>query len=271
MWEAVGLIAGWIWDGLTAAAAATVAALSATVSFLWGFAMATYDGLIVVGKELLAGLGKAWDFFQLTYDDVLKPAWDKFYSMFDRVRTWLNDTFGPVIQFLQTVRTQILAFYKTWIKPVLDTIDAARSVLKVLEALHVAWAQKLDNALGDLEARINAPFLFVIGKLNELLNFVNRVMTADGLIQRIAHLRTLARDIDATWSMLLQAKTRPLSGDDQYGITRSSETATPKTVVDDTIAMFEGGDSEGVKPLVEQASQEWADLLGLDASTGATS
>src|SRR5262252_5666095 len=120
MFGFLGLIFGFIWDGVSAALAATVAALQWAVGALWAFATATYNGLIALGQHLLEGFQKAWDFLKSTYEDVLKPAWQKRSDLFGRVRDWLADTFGPVIRALRAIRSYILDFYAHWIRPVLD-------------------------------------------------------------------------------------------------------------------------------------------------------
>ena len=65
--------------------------------------------------------------------------------------------------------------------------------MRILSSLGVAWARKLDAQLGAIEDKIERPFRYVLAKVNEIVNLVNRVITADGLFQRAALIRSLGR------------------------------------------------------------------------------
>lgn len=265
MFGFLGLLLGWLGDAAIAALQATVIALQWAVAALWAFATSVYNGMIALGSHVLEGFQKAWDFLKATYEDVLKPAWDKLSQLFNRVRAWLNETFGPIIRALKSIRKHILDFYAQWIRPVMQAIDAARSILKILEALHIAWATALDNALGTVEGWVNEAFQLVLSKLNGVINTLNAVVTGELLFKRVPFLMTLKRDISPLAKMLAQSRTRKITDDERYKIFRSAETQTPSEVVDETIAMFDGGASEFVGPLADVYAQKWADMLGLDA------
>jgi len=188
-------IAGVIFKGLQVAAKVTLSILSYSVKLLWLFATKTANGLAVLGRGVLTGLQKAWKFFQLTYDKVLKPAWQKFWNWFDKFRRWLDATFTPVLEFLRDVRDGILDFWKTYIRPWLDLIDVSRRILRIFSALGLKWAAELDRRLGNIQDAIEGPFRYVLGKVNEIINVVNRIVTLDGLIQRLTLIRSLERDV----------------------------------------------------------------------------
>src|SRR5579864_2707846 len=156
MFVFLGVIVGFLEDAAIAALEATLAVLQWAVAALWAFATSVYNGMIALGSHVLEGFQKAWDFLKSTYEDVLKPAWDKLSQLFNRVRDWLNETFGPVIRALQSIRKYILDFYAQWIRPVLDAIQATQAILKILEALHIAWAQELDNVLQETSDGTNS-------------------------------------------------------------------------------------------------------------------
>jgi len=262
MWEVVGIIAGFIWDGVQAGIAAVVTALAATVSFLWGAVIALFNAMLAVGATLMQGFQKAWDFVKATYDEVLKPAWDKLHELFTRVRDWLNDTFGPVLRFLRSVRSYILDFYKTWIRPVLDAIDATRQILKILEALHIAWAQALDNILGDIEDAVNHALIQVLGPLNKVIGIVNGVVTGNLLFQRVPFLRTLQRDLNPAWKLLTSAPSSSLSGDDVAWLGRAFSTQSPEELTDDIVEWFDGGENDvgaTLDAMVQRLEDDWAD------------
>jgi hypothetical protein len=266
MFAFIGTLFSFLWGGISAAIEAAVVVLQWAVTALWAFATATYNALITLGSHVLSGFQKAWDFLRSTYEDVLQPAWQKFWQLFDRVRSWLKDVFGPVFRFLYAVRDEILKFYRTWIKPVLDVIDAARQVLKVLEALHLKFAFAIDHWLGELEHWINAPFQLVLSKLNEVIGWVNRIATVNGLLQRVAFIRTLERDVAYVNRVLMNSKTRPLTGDEQGDVTALVRGPSVKATTETLVAYFEHGDAD-LQALFDSSLAVWQDVLGVDVAT----
>lgn len=200
-----------IWRGLEVAGRVTLAALSWSVKALWLFATKTHNGLITLGRGVLTGLQKAWKFFELTYERVLKPAWQKFWNFFDKVRRWLDDTFGPVIEFLRDVRDGIIDFWKTWVRPWLDVIDVSRRILRILGSLGLRWAAELDRRLGAIQDAIETPFRLLLAKVNEVINVVNRIVTLDGLFQRVYLMRSVLRDAGLIVHGLANARSKALT------------------------------------------------------------
>ena len=210
-WPAIILIGSLIWKGLEVAGRVSLAVLQWVVANLSLVVTKALNALKDVGLGLLTGLKKTWEFFKLTYDRVLKPAVLKFWRWFDKARKWLDDTFRPVLDFLKGIRDNLLLFYKTWIRPWLDLIDITRRGLRILSSLGVAWARKLDAQLGAIEDKIERPFRYVLAKVNEIVNLVNRVITADGLFQRAALIRSLGRDYKYAWNLIRSAYSNPLT------------------------------------------------------------
>lgn len=201
-WAFIGLIAELIWKGIEVAGKITLEVLHWLYLQLSLIVTHIGNGLKTVGSGLLAGLKKAWEFSRLTYDKVLKPAWQKFWNWFDRFRKWLDDTFGPVLRFLRRVRDTLLDFWKRYVRPWLDIIDVSRRGLRVLNSLGLHWAGALDAKLGSIEDAIAARFAAVVARVNEVINLVNRVVTLDGLLQRVALIRSLARDYQFAWQAM---------------------------------------------------------------------
>lgn len=194
-WALIATIAGAIWKGLEVAGRVTLEVLKWSVLQLWAFARNTYSALIGVGKDLFRAARRAWDFLQATYEHVIKPAWDHFWTWFQRARAWLEDVFAPVFRFLQFLRTWVLDFYAKYVRPILDALGIAQKVLRVLQAFGLEWAGKLDAQLAELQRRIDAPFRAVIAKINEIVAIVDRIVTGNGLFQRVALIRSIERDI----------------------------------------------------------------------------
>lgn len=201
-WPLVILIASAIWKGLEVAGRVTLEVLKWSVIQLWAFAKTVYSATLAVGKDLIKGLRRGWDFLEATYDKVLKPAWQHFWKWFDRARRWLEDVFKPVFRWLYRVRKWILDFYAKYVRPILDILGIAQKVLRVLETLGLDWAKRLDAQLAELQRRIDEPFRYLLAQVNKIINVVNRVVTADGLFQRLALIRSIERDfklVANTW------------------------------------------------------------------------
>jgi hypothetical protein len=228
-WPIVFAIVSAIWRGLEVAGRVTLAAVAYSVKLLWLFASKAANGVIAVGNALLKGLRVAWQFFELSYEKVIKPAFTKFWRWFDKFRKWLDDTFGPVLKYLRELRQHLLNFWKWWIRPWLDFIDVTRRLLHVLSSLGLGWAAALDRRLADLEARIERPFRLLLAKLNEVIHLVDRVITGNGLLQRVALLRSLERDYKYAWRVAMNPWQKPLDPEDQR---RHDEGRTTKTVTD---------------------------------------
>ena len=213
-WPLVMLVASAIWKGLEVAGKITLEVLKWSVLQLWAFAKTTYSALLGVGKDLVRGARRAWEFFEATYEHVLKPAWQHFWTWFDRARRWLEDVLRPVFRWLEFTRKWILGFYTKYVRPILDAIGIAQKVLRVLETLGLDWAKKLDAQLDELQRRIDAPFRLVLGKINAITNLVNRIVTLDGLFQRVALIRSIERDMREVRRAFHNWASNPMTEDD---------------------------------------------------------
>jgi hypothetical protein len=155
---------GIIWDGIQVAGEVTLNVLQWIVAHLSILVARLVNGLKWVGRNLLDGLHKVWTFARLTYDKVIKPAWEKFWRWFDRFRQWLDHTFGPVLKFLHRLTDSLMRFWKDYVRPWLDLIDVTRRVLRVLGSLGLRWARELDARLGAIEEAIERPFRMLLQK-----------------------------------------------------------------------------------------------------------
>jgi hypothetical protein len=214
-WFIFSIIVGLIWKGVQIVGHVTMAALSWSVTALWAFAQSILNGAQQVARGVRSGFFKAWDFTRSLYDDVLKPAWTKFWSLVDRVRASLEHAFRPVLDFLRHVREEILGFYTKWVRPILDTIDVTRKILRVLSALHLDFAKRLDAKLGALEDAIDRPFRLLLAEVNKIINLVDRVVTANGLFQRLALVRSIERDIRYVVNAWHNSQSKPLTDADR--------------------------------------------------------
>lgn len=229
-------LAGWIWNGLQAIGQVTLQALVALVNYLWAFAIAVNNAAIALGAAVIKGLRFVWDFLRVSYEFVLKPAWDKLWRFVGWARHFLEELFGPLIKFVQFIRKWVLDIYVKWIRPILDIIGIARRGLQLLAALGLDWARALDRRLADLEASIEGPFRFIINELNQILGWINRIVTADGLFQRLMLIRSLQRDTREVMNVWANAWHRPATDAERALATKKPEPVTIQEHISDARA-----------------------------------
>jgi hypothetical protein len=183
---------------------------------------ALQNGLVALGIQIvntsLASIdrdGQGVGVDKGTLGKILGPLINAVATLFGAIHDKLLKYLGPIIKFLKKVREQIRHIYDVWLKPIIAVIDAFRATLKVFEFFGVEWAKKLDDKLGTLERKLTAPILLINAKINELLNWIDRIVTLDGAIQRLALLKGLINNADAAiniaWHAVLrrEAKNAP--------------------------------------------------------------
>lgn len=259
-WPLVALVASAIWKGLEVAGRITLEVLRWSVLQLWSFARNTYNAAIGVGKALVTAARRTWDFFEATYEYVLKPAWQYFWRWFDRARRWLEDVLRPVFRFLRYIRQWVLDFYAKYVRPILDVLAIAQKVLRVLQTLGFDWARKLDQQLAELQRRIDAPFRFALEKINQVINLVNRVVTADGLIQRVALVRSIERDIRQVSRAFVNWRSRPVTDEELQRLRELARAKTYEQVTENATALLRD-DAGPYKPFVDEMAAIGARIL----------
>lgn len=108
-----------------------------------------------------------------------------------KLHDWLKKTLGPILRALYKIRAQLLKLYDKWLRPIFDTIDAIRHVLSVLSFLHLDFARKADEKLGELEARLRRIILVPLQLLNKVIDQVTLVIDEFGFYQRYTLVRSM--------------------------------------------------------------------------------
>lgn len=178
------------------------------------------DAVVAVGTsftgyayETNGKLGRIAGILSRLWDAVLLPFIKKTDGKIRGVYDWLKATLGPVIEALKWLRKHVLDIYDKYFRPILDTIDAIRGVLRVLSLLHVKIAAKLDAQLAALEHRLLAPIRLALETINALIDWTQRVITADGFFQRYTFLVSQIRYAAQSWNVLLHPQ---LAGVDKF-------------------------------------------------------
>lgn len=230
-----------IWTGIQTAVTVSVSWLHTAVVTLWAFARQLWHGLRDFGVLLRDGFRGALDLFRAIYERVLRPVWDFLWNIIDETRKLLDRVLRPVFDVLLRLRTELLEFYDRFVRPVLDVISAVRRGLNLLGQLGVRWARKLDAQLGKISDAIDAPFRALLGKLNEVINFVNRIATADGLFQRLALIRSIERDIVYVLNAWHNAQSTPVTDEDWAAARAGDNYPTPAEIAEESFVYMQTG------------------------------
>jgi len=160
-----------------------------------------------------AGLdGKIANIFRKLWANVLGPLINWIGSKVTDLAGKLRKLLEPLLRHLELIKNFIREIYKKWLRPILDTIDAIRQVLRLLELFHIKVARQLDDALGAIERRLLQPFQFVLTQINKIEDVIDRIVTLDGLLQRVTLLGSLAKHNGAILGLWWGSQTKGLSG-----------------------------------------------------------
>jgi len=121
------------------------------------------------------------------------------YREIVKLHDFLAQKFGPVLRWLRELKQHIQDIYNRFVRPIIDVIQFIRQLNQILELFHITLLKKLDATLAQIEQRIEEPFLWVTQKITWLENWIDRIVTLDGLFQRVTLIASMARYV-APWS-----------------------------------------------------------------------
>lgn len=213
--------------------------LTGIVGFLRGFLSITTaqllrlvqylrDQLVAMSKQMLAAVwraGRALAKALLTLGRLAGAGLKSFVLWAGRklaaLEHWLKELFAPVLRFLKQVKDHIDEFYKKFVRPIIDTIEFLRQINRVLQVFHINLLRKLDLTLAKIEQRIEDPFLWVRSHITEVENWINRIVTLDGLFQRLTLLRSMSRYAPLWMRIAVGARSTPVTPGDYDRIYRA--------------------------------------------------
>ena len=194
-WGFLFSVAVWGWRLFEAAGRITLAVLHAM--FLL-FRTTTINALRLIRTGFWSVgklLGQSLDVFKWLYRDVIRPALSWSLRKIQALERYLKTSFAPVFEKIRWLKDRVNLFYRHFVRPVLDVIDIIRQTNRVLKVFHIDLLGKLEQVLTDIERRIEQPFQWIYRRLTEVENWLNRIVTFDGLFQRIMLVRSIERDI----------------------------------------------------------------------------
>lgn len=159
---------GELFGGLLGGGGAAVTQLQASVSKLAGI---TLNSLQLTIREL--GL-----IFGTGIIDLIRRLWGALKGLIGKLKQLAED--------LKKLHDKLRAlhdwYFKHFIGPVLQAIQAIRETLVVLRLFHVKWAQQLDSQLAGIENEIYTKFELAWTKINELISWSQLLTTSAGLL-----------------------------------------------------------------------------------------
>lgn len=187
--------------------------------------------------------GQIGGMFGRVWWHVINPALFWLVEAGKRVAHLLSDFFAPVLKLLKDARKQFLKYYNKFIRPITDTIDVVRKTFRVLGLLGVDSAKAIDQKLAAIEAKIQAPMLLIVTKLNEVTNYVNSIAGGYGLFARFALINSVLTYKRDVVSFGMGAIVRPLNEGEQRDVDTPYPSKPIEQHVDDLARAFDGRES----------------------------
>jgi hypothetical protein len=237
---------------------------------------AVRDGIVTVAKQLVIGLwrlgrslARALRSLAVLAFHGVKTFLTWTYQQILKLHTWLKEFFGPILKRLKELKDRIQAFYKTFVRPIIDAIEFIRQLNRILQVFHINLLTKLDTTLQQIEQRIEQPFTWVTQKITWLENWIDRIVTLDGLFQRVTLIMSMSRYAPAWmngfWNRQID-KDR-LSGDD-YSRGREYP-SDAKWANGKELAQFFRGEDNRMQAHIERLVPTWRIAAGVDPPDGA--
>jgi hypothetical protein len=190
--------------------------------------------------DFLADVG---GFFGNLFTHLLPTALEHIGGFFVDVAKAIRDVVGPVISLILKIRKEFLKYYNKFVRPITDTIDVIRRTFRILGVLGVDAAKTIDKKLAAIEAKIEAPMFAVVHKLNEVLGWVNRIVTLDGVLQELILLTSLSTYKRQVMGFALHSAIRPLTDQEQADYDTVYQSKSVDQHVDDLERAMTGQES----------------------------
>jgi len=190
------------------------------------------------------------------------PKWLQWaYHKILKLEAWLKQKFAPLVNFLRRVRDELNALYKKFVRPIIDTIEFIRQLNRVLEFFHIHVLQSLDRVLAEIESRIDQAVLWLYSRLTIVENWIDKIITLDGLFQRLTLLRSLERDVLYQWRILTNARRTDYDSDGDPGVHDHRKVKSVARVQGDIHDYLETGGGEDA-PLIQESTAQWRQYFG---------
>jgi len=180
-----------IWEGIKWVAEKAAIIATAVWQAVKAAGIYTWHGLKWLGKEIGTGVqwlrDRAADFANW-WKERAAP-W--LASALGKIDAWFKSHFGWLFTWVHRIQSVLEWVYKNVLRPLLTFLEVTRLVLRVLAALGVKWAAKLDAALGQLESKLLGYFLALTKFVNSIADILNVLFNPWGAVRRSLFLWSL--------------------------------------------------------------------------------
>lgn len=200
-------------------------ALLAVIVWVWNILVALAQTLLTIFKSIAKFLVTVWN-------DYIKKGILWLADHIQKLRDWLKRVLSPVVKFFQKLK----AWYDEHILKqqlrMIQIIQRIRRILGILRLFHIDWAAKLDNALADIQQRIQQSISIVRGFLNQIINTLSLVLDPTLFITRGVMGGTLLGNLGAVKRIFGYGDNRLLSASEQATIDKQHSLYFTSTVKD---------------------------------------
>ncbi|HEY2938153.1 MAG TPA: hypothetical protein VGJ25_16235 [Gaiellaceae bacterium] len=193
-WQALALVAlgwlGWtaifkaIWDGLrwVAEKAAIVAvavarAVAQAARYTWD-GLKWFGGKVVDGaywlRDRAIGLARWWK-------DKAAP-W--LARSLDKIGSWFKRHFGWLWTWVHRIQSILGWIYSNILRPLFAFLEVTRLVLRLLAALGVKWAARLETWIRGLEQKLLNVFSSIVNVVNSIADLLDALFDPTGAFKR---------------------------------------------------------------------------------------
>lgn len=163
--------------------------LFAIFIFLW-------NTMVVIVQTVWRGLRALGRLIRPLYDHVLRPFLRILRTVFAKIQVILAGVLRPALLALQCVNQALDILYNRILRPISQVFFLLRTWLRVLRIFAPKLARRLDQRIGKIEQKIFGGFFRIRAFVNNAITWINRLVTFDGLLQRVPFIGAVLRDLE---------------------------------------------------------------------------
>lgn len=238
--------------------------------YIWNTLVAIFDFLFGLQAESntfnFSLFGKVRAFFTNLWEKVIKAGLLRLYHWYRQFFDWLDRVIGPILRKLQWLINQIDKWYFKIFGPILNAIQTSRKILSIFRFFNLKWAKKLDERLYRLEKKILEPYLEIRAKINEIIQYIELITNADGILRASTTLRSIGAVFGALFGLISARFNRGLDPVEAAQQKRDRERYRAKAVVQHQNDLYKNGLSAEDRAEQDAARKALLETTGLQDS-----
>ena len=228
-------------------------ALLAVIVWIWNLLVTVVNAIVSVFKTVLKFLAHIWQ-------NYIKPAISWLVKEYQKVRAWLKRILGPVLKRLQAIKKWYDEHILKQQLRLLLLIQQIRRILGILRLFHVKWAGWLDNALADIQNKVQQSIAITRGILNQIINTLAMVLDPTLLITRNVLGGSLLGNLGAIKRIFGYGDNRIISASEQATLDKDHALYHKDTVETHARTLVQSGPTDDDKARREAARKALADV-----------